>query len=165
MPRLKRSVTLLPISTSVAVRAIVERIDNEDDIWYPDSVAIVNVYGNDNDLKSRNRTANAAFRRLDLQHSAETWNLTSMTSPNRKWFGGFTSQVVMQRQNTKWDQAQNRNGNTLFTVRHNARIASTVLATAIPSVCLSVRLSHAGIVSKRLHVARCSLHCQIAKCA
>jgi len=32
------------------------------------------------------------------------------------------------------------------------------------SVCLSVRLSHAGIVSKRLHVARCSLHCQIAKC-
>jgi len=35
-----------------------------------------------------------------------------------------------------------------------------------PSVCPSVRLSqsHAGIVSKRRHVARCSLHCQIAKC-
>ena len=32
------------------------------------------------------------------------------------------------------------------------------------SVCLSVRLSHYSIVSKRLHVARCSLHCQIAKC-
>jgi len=35
------------------------------------------------------------------------------------------------------------------------------------SVCLSVCLhwlSHAVIVSKRLHVARCSLHCQIAKC-
>ena len=32
------------------------------------------------------------------------------------------------------------------------------------SVCLSVRLSYAGIVSKRQHVARCSLHCQIAKC-
>jgi len=36
------------------------------------------------------------------------------------------------------------------------------------SVCLSVRssvrLSHAGIVSKRRHVARCSLHCRIAKC-
>jgi len=32
------------------------------------------------------------------------------------------------------------------------------------SVRLSVCLSHAGIVSKRLHVARCSLHCQIAKC-
>jgi len=31
-------------------------------------------------------------------------------------------------------------------------------------VCLSVRLSHAGIVSKRRYVARCSLHCQIAKC-
>jgi len=28
-----------------------------------------------------------------------------------------------------------------------------------PSVCLS----HAGIVSKQLHVARCSLHCQIAQ--
>jgi len=33
-----------------------------------------------------------------------------------------------------------------------------------PSVCSSVRPSHAGIVSKRRHVARCSLHCQIAKC-
>jgi len=32
------------------------------------------------------------------------------------------------------------------------------------SVCLSIRPSHAGIVSKRRHVARCSLHCQIAKC-
>jgi len=38
------------------------------------------------------------------------------------------------------------------------------IATAIPSVCPSVPLSHAGIVSKWLHVARCSLHCQIAKC-
>ena len=32
------------------------------------------------------------------------------------------------------------------------------------SVCLSVCPSHAGIVSKRRHVARCSLQCQIAKC-
>jgi len=32
------------------------------------------------------------------------------------------------------------------------------------SVCLSVRPSHAGMVSKRLHAARCSWHCQIAKC-
>ena len=32
------------------------------------------------------------------------------------------------------------------------------------SVCLSVCPSHAGIVSKRRHVARCSFHCQIAKC-
>jgi len=30
---------------------------------------------------------------------------------------------------------------TVFTARHNARIASAVLATAIPSVCLSVRPS------------------------
>ena len=55
----------------------------------------------------------------------------------------------------------------IFTARcnaRNARIASAVLATAIPSVCLSVHLSHAGTVSKRRHVARCSLHCQIAKC-
>ena len=49
----------------------------------------------------------------------------------------------------------------IFTAR---RIASAVLATAIPSVRLSVRMSHACIVSKRRHVARCSLHCQIAKC-
>ena len=33
-----------------------------------------------------------------------------------------------------------------------------------PSVCPSVRPSHAGIVSKRRHVARCSFHCWIAKC-
>jgi len=46
----------------------------------------------------------------------------------------------------------------------NARIASAVLATAIPSVCPSVHLSHAGIVSKRRHVAWCSLHWQTAKC-
>jgi len=60
----------------------------------------------------------------------------------------------------------------LFTARRNARIASAVLAVAIMSVCPSVRpsvrlsvcVSHAGIVSKRRHVARCSLHCQIAKC-
>jgi len=51
-----------------------------------------------------------------------------------------------------------------FYSARNARIASAVLATAIPSVCLSVRPSirlsvrpsHAGIVSKRRHVARCS---------
>jgi len=35
---------------------------------------------------------------------------------------------------------------------------------SVRSVRLSVCLSHAGIVSKRLQVARCSLHCQIAKC-
>jgi len=49
---------------------------------------------------------------------------------------------------------------SVLTARRSARIASAVLATAIPSVCLSVCLSHAGIVSKRLQVARCSLHCQ-----
>jgi len=44
-----------------------------------------------------------------------------------------------------------------YIARRNARIASAVLATAIPSVCLSVcpsvHLSHAGIVLKRRHVA------------
>jgi len=43
-------------------------------------------------------------------------------------------------------------------------IASAVLATAIPSVRLSVCLPHAGIVSKRRHVARCSFHRWIGKC-
>ena len=42
-----------------------------------------------------------------------------------------------------------------FTARRNARIASAVLAISILSVCLS----HAGIVSKRRHVARRSLYC------
>ena len=53
----------------------------------------------------------------------------------------------------------------IFTARRSARIASAVLAIAIPSACPSVRLSHAGSVSKRRHVARCSVHCRIAKCA
>ena len=51
-----------------------------------------------------------------------------------------------------------------FTARRNVVIARALLATAIPSVCPSVCPSHAGIVSKRRHVARCSLHCSIAKC-
>ena len=46
-----------------------------------------------------------------------------------------------------------------FYSARNARIASAVLATAIPSV----RPSQAGIVLKRRHVARCSLHHWIAK--
>ena len=50
-----------------------------------------------------------------------------------------------------------------FAARRNARIASAILAAAIPSVRLSVCPSHAGIVSKRRHVARCSFHCWIAK--
>ena len=41
---------------------------------------------------------------------------------------------------------------------------SSICSSVGPSVHLSACLSHAGIVSKRLHVARCSLHCQIAKC-
>jgi len=55
----------------------------------------------------------------------------------------------------------------IITARQNGN-ARAALATAIPSVrpsvCSSICLSHAGIVSKQLQVARCSLHCQIAKC-
>jgi len=39
---------------------------------------------------------------------------------------------------------------------------NSVRLSVCPSV--SVCLSHAGIVSKRIHLARCSLHCQITKC-
>ena len=55
-----------------------------------------------------------------------------------------------------------RSGIARFYSARNARIASAVLATAIPSVRPSVRPSHTGIVSKRRHVARCSLHRLIA---
>ena len=52
-----------------------------------------------------------------------------------------------------------------FTACRNARIASTVLAIAIPSVCPSICSSVTRrYCVKQLHVARCSLHCQIAKC-
>jgi len=52
---------------------------------------------------------------------------------------------------------------SFITACRNASIASAVavLAIAIPSDCPSVRPSHAGIVSKRWHVAGCSLHCQL----
>jgi len=42
--------------------------------------------------------------------------------------------------------------------------SNSVCLSVCPSVRLSVRSSHAGIVSKRRHVARCSLHRWIAKC-
>jgi len=53
----------------------------------------------------------------------------------------------------------------IFTARRNEhRKRCTSYGNSVRlSVHPSVRLSHAGIVSKRRHVARCSLHCQIAK--
>ena len=51
-------------------------------------------------------------------------------------------------------------GLSLVTARAMLAFASAVLATATPSV----RPSHAGIVSKRRHVAQCSLHRWTAKC-
>ena len=41
---------------------------------------------------------------------------------------------------------------TVFTARRNARIASAVLATAVPSVCLSVRPSVRLSVTRRYFV-------------
>jgi len=40
---------------------------------------------------------------------------------------------------------------------------STVLATAILSVCLSVRLSQAGIVPRQMKIESCGLYCEVAK--
>jgi len=41
---------------------------------------------------------------------------------------------------------------------------STVIPTAIPSVlCLSVRESHAGTLSRRMKEWSCGLHCEVAK--
>ena len=38
-----------------------------------------------------------------------------------------------------------------------------VLATAIPSVCLSVCLPHAGTLSRRMNVGSRGFHCEVAK--
>jgi len=46
---------------------------------------------------------------------------------------------------------------------HCKRCASYSNSVCLP-ICLPVCLSHISIVSKQLHVAQCSLHCQIAKC-
>ena len=40
---------------------------------------------------------------------------------------------------------------------------SAVLATAIPSVCPSVYLSHAGTPSRWMKIGSCGLHCEVAK--
>ena len=48
--------------------------------------------------------------------------------------------------------------------KHRTSYSNSVSLSVRLSVCLSVCPSHAGIVSKRRHVARCSLDCQIAKC-
>ena len=54
---------------------------------------------------------------------------------------------------------------SFFYSARNARIASAVLLRQFRmSVRQSVCPSHAGIVSKRRHVAQCSLHRWIAKC-
>jgi len=42
-------------------------------------------------------------------------------------------------------------------------IQSAVLATAIPSVCPSVCLSHAGTLSRRMKIGLRGLHCDVAK--
>jgi len=39
---------------------------------------------------------------------------------------------------------------------------SAVIAMAIPSVCPSVCLSHAGIVPRRMKIGSCGLHCEVA---
>ena len=66
-----------------------------------------------------------------------------------------------------FESVDNQNIIGLITARRNAnaRIASAVLAAAIQSVCLSVRLSVTRrYCVKTTHIARCSLHHQIAKC-
>jgi len=77
-------------------------------------------------------------------------------------------QIMRVAQTGLTDYTHSKYSQQCFYSACNARIASAVLATAIPSVCLSVRLSvclsHAGIVSKRRHVARCSFHRWIGKC-
>ena len=40
---------------------------------------------------------------------------------------------------------------------------SAVIPRAIPSVRLSVRLSHAGTLSRRMNIGSRGLHCEIAK--
>jgi len=46
-------------------------------------------------------------------------------------------------------------------------VQSAVIPTAIPSVrlsvCLSVRLSHAGTLSRRMNIGLRGLHCEVAK--
>ena len=98
-----------------------------------------------------------------LPSATDTWRIFKwVVSPSLLLISSF---VVLGVENVPICilPSQKKNYWPVFTERRNARIESAVLATAIPSVrpyvCLSVCPSHAGIVSKRRHVARCSLHC------
>jgi len=47
-------------------------------------------------------------------------------------------------------------------LRATAHSAKRVIATAKPSVCLSVCPSRAGIVPRRMKIESCGLHCEVA---
>ena len=52
----------------------------------------------------------------------------------------------------------------VITMLRKASFASAVYATANPSICLSVRLSHSGIMPKWQNMEGCSLHRRVAQC-
>ena len=74
-------------------------------------------------------------------------------------FGAWSSASSIRR----WENQRMLSSYSSLQCSHCKRCTSYGNSVCL-SVCLSVRLSHAGIVSKRRHVARCSLHCQIAEC-
>jgi len=68
--------------------------------------------------------------------SVRTMNLTKVVSCVSKFFFQYRSRPPVVSSDVDGFKF-----NCVFTARNNARIASAVLATAIPSVCLSVFLS------------------------
>jgi len=56
-----------------------------------------------------------------------------------------------------WGFSNNHSAAALLAMR------SAVIARAIPSVCPSVCLSHAGIVPKRMKIRSCGLHDEVTK--
>ena len=53
--------------------------------------------------------------------------------------------------------------NTFYSTAALLAMQSAVIPTAIPSVRPSVRLSHAGTISRRMNIGSRGLHCEVAK--
>jgi len=84
-------------------------------------------------------------------------SVSPMRAPGRKYVGNFNVPVIHLLISALCECG-------LFVFLQRAQCSHCKRCISYSnSVCLSVRLSDAGIVSKRRHVARCSLHRWIAK--
>jgi len=107
-------------------------------------------------LVSRARGSSQTFTRYAMLTFAQ--NATELTLSLNAALGTFATCELTLDQNGFYSAPQCSHCKRCISYSNSVRPSARL------PVCPSVCLSHAGITSKRLHVARCSLHCQIGKC-